>query len=106
MKLLTKQILADFKKQGCTDGKPKDKVKVIAKFFNPTGGQNWYMTEYNEEERLFFGFASLFNDCNDGLGYISLDELEQFKGMFGLGIERDMHFGEYYLSEILEGKRP
>lgn len=106
MKLLTKQILADFKKQGCTDGKPKDKVKVIAKFFNPTGTGNWYAVEYDEKERLFFGFVSLFNDYNDELGYFSLDELEAYRGPLGLGIERDMHFGDHTLQEILDGARP
>lgn len=106
MKLLTKQILADFKKQGYTDGKPKDQVKVIVKFFNPTGAGNWYAVEYDETERLFFGFASIFNDYNDELGYFSLDELESYRGPLGLGIERDMHFGEHTLQEILDGERP
>ena len=55
---------------------------------------------------MFFGFVSIFNDWNDELGYFSLEELESFRGMFGLGIERDLHFGEYTLQDILDGKRP
>jgi len=106
MKLLTKQILADFKKQGYTDGKPSDQVKVIVKFFNPVGAGNWYAVEYDEKERIFFGFVSLFNDWNDELGYFSLDELEAYRGPLGLGIERDMHFGDHTLQEILDGARP
>ena len=106
MKLLTKQNLADFKKQGYTDGKPKDQVKVIVKFFNPTGAGNWYAVEYDENERMFFGFVSIFNDHCDELGYFSLDELESYRGMFGLGIERDMHFGDHTLQEVLDGARP
>ncbi len=106
MKLLTKQILADFKKQGHTDGKPSNEVKIIAKFFNPVGAGNWYAVEYDEEERLFFGFVSLFNDWNDELGYFSLDELESYRGPLGLGIERDMHFGDHTLQEVLDGARP
>lgn len=106
MKLLTKKILADFKKQGYTDGKPKEQVKIICKFFNPTGAGTWYAVEYDENERLFFGFVSIFNDFCDELGYFSLDELESFRGRFGLGIERDLHFGEHTLQTVLDGARP
>ena len=106
MKLLTKEILDKFKKQGCTDGKNTSEIKIIAKFFSPIGVATWYATEYIVEERIFFGFVSLFNDYNDELGYFSLDELEQFRGKFGLGIERDRFFGDHFLSEVINGSRP
>ncbi len=106
MKLLTQQILKDFKKQGNTNGKSSDQIKVIVKFFNPVGAGTWYAVEYNEKERMFFGFVSLFNDWNDELGYFSLDELESYKGPLGIGIERDLYFGEHTLKEILDGARP
>lgn len=106
MKLLTKQILANFKKQGHTDFKSSNEVKIIAKFFNPVGAGNWYAVEYDEKERVFFGFVSLFNDENDELGYFSLDELESYRGPLGSGIERDMHFGDHTLQEVLDGARP
>ena len=106
MKLLTKGILEKFRKQGRTDNKPSNEVKIIAKFFNPTGAGTWYAVEYDEKTEMFFGFVSIFNDWNDELGYFSLEELESFRGMFGLGIERDLHFGEYTLQDILDGKRP
>ncbi len=106
MKLLTKEILNNFKRQGSTDGKDPSEIKIIAKFFNPTGASTWYATEYNEDERMFFGFVSLFNDYNDELGYFSLDELQEIRLPFGLGIERDRFFGKHYLNEVLEGGRP
>jgi len=107
MKLLTKALLAEFKKQGYCDGKDPKEVKIIAKFFNPSGIGTWYATEYDPKERMFFGFVSLFNDFCDELGYFSLDELESIKcPPFGLGIERDLHFGTHYLVEVLEGERP
>lgn len=106
MKLLTKAILNEFKKQGSTDSMDPAKIKIIVKFFNPTGAGTWYATEYDESNRVFFGFVSIFNDFCDELGTFSLDELEEYRGPLGLGIERDLHFGEHYLSEVLEGERP
>lgn len=106
MKLLTKEILNAFKKQGDTSNMQPDKIKIIAKFFNPAGAGTWYATEYDEKERIFFGFASIFNDWNDELGTFSLDELEEYKGPLGIGIERDRFFGDHYLIEVLEGARP
>ena len=106
MKMLTKEILEEFKKQGSTDGKKPEEVKIICKFFNPTGRGTWYATEFNEQERLFFGFVSLFGDSCDELGYFSLDELQALRLPLGLSIERDLNFGVHYLKEVLEGARP
>jgi hypothetical protein len=106
MKLLTKEILKAFKKQGNTSQMDPKDIKIVAKFFNPAGAGTWYATEYDETERIFFGFVSLFNDFNDELGSFSLDELEEYTGPLGIGIERDRYFGEHYLVEVLEGHRP
>ena len=92
MKLMTKQLEQRFKEVGSQED-IKDPL-VIAKYFNPTGAGTWYATEYNPEQRLFFGYVSIFGDINDEWGYFSLDELESFKGQFGLGIERDLYFTE------------
>jgi len=58
-------------------------------------------TEYNPEEKIFFGFVQIFGDHNDEWGYFSLAELESVKGRFGLGIERDLYFGEPKMSEVM-----
>lgn len=97
MKLLTKGLEKRFAQVGSQE-EVKDPV-VIAKFFNPTGAGTWYATEYLPEERIFFGFVSIFNDHCDEWGYFSLNELESFRGSFGLGIERDLHFGEKPMSQ-------
>ena len=101
MKLMTKALEARFAKVGRQEDVPfKDKV-IIAKYFNPTGAGTWFATEYDAKDRLFFGFASIFGDHNDEWGYFSLDELESIKTPpFGLGIERDRHFGEKKCSEV------
>jgi hypothetical protein len=98
MKLLTKVLLRRFAKIGRQE-QVKDPL-VVAKFFNPTGAGTWYATEYDPESRCFFGYVSLFGDYNDEWGSFSLDELESFRGRFGLGIERDRFFRERAISEI------
>lgn len=103
MKLLTKTIEAEFQKIGRQEGE-KDPI-VVAKFFDPVGSGTWLATEYLPEERLFFGYVSLFNDYNNEFGYFSLDELEQIKRPFGLGIERDRHFDPAPLSEVKRKER-
>ena len=101
MKLLTKEIEARFKAVGSQEN-VEDPI-IIAKFFNPTGAGTWYATEYNPEEKMFFGYVSIFGDYNDELGYFSLAELESFRGsIINLGIERDLHFGERLLSSVMK----
>ncbi len=98
MKLLTQELLRRFAKIGRQE-QVKDPL-VVAKFFNPTGAGTWYATEYDPESRCFLGYVSLFGDHNDEWGSFSLDELEDFQGRFGLGIERDRFFRERPISEI------
>lgn len=97
MKLITKHLEQRFAEVGSQSH--KEDPLVIAKFFNPSGAGDWFATEYDPETRLFFGYVSLFNDYNNEFGYFSLDELEAYRGRFGLGIERDIHAPERLLSE-------
>lgn len=97
MKLLTKEILERFKEVGSQENE-KDPL-IIVKFFNPTGAGTWYATEYNEKRKEFFGYVSIFGDHCDEWGSFSLEELESFVGAFGLGVERDLHFGEQRMSK-------
>lgn len=97
MILLTKELEKRFAKVGRQE-EVKDPL-VIAKFFNPQGAGTWYATEYLPEERIFFGFVSIFNNDCDEWGYFRLEELESFRGPCGLGIERDLHFDEKPMSQ-------
>lgn len=99
MKLLTQDLLKRFEQVGSQED--KSDPLVIAKFFNPTGAGNWYATEYDPKNKMFFGYVSIFNDDNDEWGYFSLTELESFKGQFGLGIERDLYFQETLSNKII-----
>lgn len=100
MKLLTKELEERFKQVGSQE-EVKDPI-ILAKFFNPTGIGNWFATEFNPDDKIFFGYVSLFGDYNDEWGDFSLEELETFKGRLGLGIERDLHFTETPSSEVIK----
>ena len=99
MKLMTKTLERRFAKIGSQENK-KDPI-IVAKFFNPTGAGTWYATEYDSKTRAFFGYVSIFGDWNDEWGYFSLDELQSYKGKFGLGIERDLYFQEQPASLVI-----
>lgn len=96
--MLTKAILRRFEMIGSQE-EVKDPL-VIVKFFNPTGIGTWFATEFDPENEIFFGFVSLFGDWNDEWGSFSLKELTDFRGQFGLGIERDMYFDEKRASKV------
>lgn len=83
MKLLTKEILKKLPKLHEGNGVAQ------VKFFTPWGGWTWFATEYDPEERVFYGFVE---GLDSEWGYFSLDELESIRGPLGLGIERDMWF--------------
>lgn len=100
MKLLTKELEANLPPLYSQDGKGMD-AEVQAKFFHPCAHATWFVTEYDPEQRLFFGWAELAPGCGE-LGYISLDELESVKGPLGLGIERDVHFTPGPLHAVIE----
>lgn len=98
MKLLTKELREKFPKLNETENKKPEEIKVIAKFFDPTGSWTWYATEFDGMD-TFFGFVWGFEN---ELSYFSLSELENTKGRLGLGIERDKFFGEHTLAEVME----
>ena len=101
MKLLTKELRERFPKIGDTEFLSPEETRVIAKFFDPTGSWTWYATEFDGED-LFFGLVDGFEK---EMGYFSLSELEAVEGPYGLGVERDLHFGDHMLSEFTKEKR-
>jgi hypothetical protein len=100
MPLLTPELLERFRQVGRQSA--SEDPLVICKFFNPLGAGTWLATEYLEEEKLFYGYVSLFNNhCNEW-GYFSLEELESYRHPLGLGIERDLYFPEMPMSEAAQ----
>jgi len=97
MKLMTEELEAAFKKQGCRDGKPEGDVTVLAHYFSSSW--DWWATEYDPEKRMFFGLVKGFEV---ELGYFSLDEIEANScNVRPLGgIERDLYWTPKSLAEI------
>jgi hypothetical protein len=95
MLMLTKENLAALPPLGSQADNPDPVAHV--KFFDPCGSWTWYATEYDANERQFFG---LVKGLETELGYFSLDELEAFRGPMQMGIERDRHFRPCPLSQV------
>ena len=90
MKLLTAAIRKQLPALYATEAVDTDQKLLVVKFFNPSGRSTWYGVEFDGVD-TFFGYcvSALGPDC-DEWGYFSLSELEQVRGRFGLGIERDL----------------
>ena len=99
MKLMTKELETKFPAIYANEEKEAKDILIIAKFFCPWNSWTWYATEYDQENGQFFGFV---RGIENELGYFSLEELESVHGPFGLGIERDLHFGVHTLAEAME----
>lgn len=96
MKLLTKALSDKLVKNSDANKDPL----VLAHYFNPTGRGDWFAIKYYPRTHIMFGYVSLFGDHNDELGDFYMGELEDFKGQFGLGIERDLSWQPTPLSEV------
>jgi hypothetical protein len=78
----------------------QEKVKdptCHVKFFCPYSSWTWYATEYDPEDKLFFGLC-VGHEAE--LGYFSLEEMEETNEKSRLPlIERDEHWTPKPLSE-------
>ena len=106
MELLTEEIKGRLPKLGAQDGKDPQEVKVVAKFFDPTGSWTWYVTEGEQREDGDWEFFGLVRGFETELGYFTLSELQHAKdrltGLQALPIERDLHFGfRHTLADVL-----
>jgi len=99
MRLMTDELEKRFAKVGSQEN-VKDPV-IVAKFFNPAGAGTWYATEYDPKTKTFFGYVSIFGVGWDEWGYFSLQELESYKGHLGIGIDRDLYFGDRKMSSVI-----
>lgn len=99
MKLITKNLEAKLI-ANALNGDDTGGDKPPLKLFAPWGAATWLISEYDPKTRTMFGLCDLGHNCAE-LGYVSLDELEDVSGPFGLKIERDTSFepsmtlGEY-----------
>jgi len=89
MELMTEEIKKEFLKVGSQDGAPAAEHICVVKFFDPTGSWTWYATEFDG----FNAFFGLVDGAELEWGPFLLSELQEFKGPFGIGIERDLYSG-------------
>ena len=104
MKLLTKEIIERLPKLGTHSEKKAEDVKIVVKFFDPTGSWSWYCSEGEQREDGDWEFFGLVRGFEVEYGSFCLSELERakdgMKGIRALPIERDMPFGfEHTLAE-------
>ena len=89
-KLITKTIAKTIPPIYSTSEKETWAIRVPVKIFDSTGAYTFYVTEYDPDQRLLFGYQT--GTGFDELGYQSLDELEQYRGKLGIGMERDQYW--------------
>jgi hypothetical protein len=102
MKILTQAILNKLPKIGDTSELASNEIKVHLKIFNPYGAGTWYITEYDPDTKEAFGYVNLIGSDMAELGYIDMDELLKYRNRMGLGFERDAHFGNHTLDEVMK----
>jgi len=93
MENIMKLITASLQKKleaGCKNEESGKKAIPVMKLFYPVGSATWIISSINEDGNMF-GLCDLGQGSPE-MGYVSLQELTEFKGHMGLGIERDRYW--------------
>lgn len=78
MKIVSDKVLTTLPKLYSQERKGEKAIARV-KFSCLANGWDWYATEYDPEERIFFGLVKGFET---ELGYFSLEELEESRHVF------------------------
>jgi hypothetical protein len=99
MKLMTKEIERLARSQHVRYAASSlGELMVVAKFFDPCGSWTWYLiTQDPDDADYLWGIVKGFEL---EMGSFSLKELKEYKGKFGLGIERDLYFRPMSAKEV------
>ena len=89
MKLITKEIAEAAQAQYHKGASLNDQM-IVAKFFDPCGSWTWYLMNQDPNDPDYLW--GIFKGNELDRGSFSLSELQEYKGRFGLGIERDKFF--------------
>jgi hypothetical protein len=76
-----------------------DKIIARVRLFNPTGAGTWWIAAYDADNMLAWGVAEIHER---EVGSLSIRELVEFRGRFGLPIERDLHYRPMTIAAVLE----
>lgn len=72
----------------------------MSKFFNPSGAGTWWLINQDPNDKDYrWGVVHLFEI---EVGSFSKLELENYVGVFGLGIERDIYFEQVNVKELVD----
>lgn len=89
MKLLTKALREKLLANGA---RPGPDHRPPCKLFFPAGAATWLLTHLDPEDPDIAGCLADLGMGHPEIGSVRLSELAAFRGRFGLGIERDLHF--------------
>lgn len=103
MKLFNKTIDRQLFRQYAY-GSDLSKQEVVVKIFNPQGAGSWFILNSDPQDPDYL-WAIVDLGYGAEVGSVSRSELENFKGRFGLGFERDLEFGHMNAEEVYQGLR-
>jgi hypothetical protein len=103
MKLFNKTIDRQLFRQ-YTYGSDLSKQEVVVKIFNPAGNGRWFILNSDPQDPDYL-WAIVDLGYGAEVGSVSRSELENYKGRFGLGFERDLEFGHMNAEEVYQGLR-
>lgn len=95
--MLTKEDREQLRKNGEEQRKARDRgeeidFRPVVKLFTPDAECTWLLSEtYPAEPDIAFGLCDLGMGCPE-IGDVSLTELREIRGSFGLPVERDPYF--------------
>lgn len=95
MSLLSDELIETLPKLYDTEEQKDPIVKL--RFHLPYSQWVWFLIEYDKGSRIVYGYVCGFEH---ELGYFSIDELEQVKGLHGTKVLLDKNFKPKKLSEL------
>ena len=95
MELIPKEIKEQIPSLYTTEN--QNNPTVFVKLF--LDSWTWYITELSIDGDIAFGYV-ISPFCSGELGYFSLEEIKNIKGILGIGVERDLSFKPTKLSII------
>jgi hypothetical protein len=101
MRLFNKTIDRQLFKQYAL-GSDLSKQEVVVKIFNPTGNGRWYILNSDPEDPDYL-WAIVDLGYGAEVGSVSRSDLENYRGRFGMGFERDLSFDPVNALELYNG---
>jgi hypothetical protein len=100
--IATAEFIGLFKDYPIKSQDDKKDPFVIAKVFDTFGSATWFLTEFDANDNIAFGYVTGLG--SNEFGYVSITELEEIKHdkLGVLRIERDLYFSQQPLSQLVD----